>query len=79
MVDEMFSKIDDQFSEYALKLFEKFRLQLLIVAPLDAKDRVTEPFVKKYLHVVKDNRNRSRVHTMSAVEFEEYVDEVKTY
>jgi uncharacterized protein YPO0396 len=78
MVDEMFSKIDDQFSEYALKLFEKFRLQLLIVAPLDPKARVTEPFVKKYLHVVKDERNRSRVHTMSATEFEEYVDEVNS-
>ena len=77
MVDEMFSKIDDQFSEYALELFAKFRLQLLIVAPLDAKARVTEPFVKKYLHVVKDPKNRSRVHTMSAIEFEEYVDEVK--
>ena len=77
MVDEMFSKVDDQFSEYALKLFEKFRLQLLIVAPLDAKARVTEPFVKRYLHIVKDsNTNRSRVYKMTAKEFEEYVDEV---
>ena len=78
MVDEMFSKIDDQFSDYALRLFEKFRLQLLIVAPLDAKARVTEPFVKKYLHVVKDQiTNRSRIYTMSAIEFEKYADEIK--
>jgi uncharacterized protein YPO0396 len=76
MVDEMFSKIDDQFSEYALKLFEQFRLQLLIVAPLDPKARVTEPFVKKYLHVVKDEKtNCSRVYTMTAAEFEKNVEE----
>ncbi len=54
MVDEMFSRSDDQHAEYALDLFERFRLQLLIVAPLDAKARVTEPYVGTYLHVVKD-------------------------
>jgi hypothetical protein len=37
---------------------------------------ITQPFVKKYLHIVKDERNRSHVHTMSATEFEKYVDEV---
>src|SRR4051812_20684708 len=39
VVDEMFSKVDDRYSEYALELFKKFGLQLLIVAPLDAKAR----------------------------------------
>ncbi len=54
MVDEMFSRSDDQHAEYALELFERFRLQLLIVAPLDAKARVCEPYVGTYLHVVKN-------------------------
>lgn len=54
MVDEMFSRSDDQHAEYALDLFERFGLQLLIVAPLDAKARVTEPYVGTYLHVVKN-------------------------
>ena len=36
VVDEMFSKVDDQHAEYALELFRQFGLQLLIVAPLDA-------------------------------------------
>ena len=54
VIDEMFSKVDDQYSEYALELFRKFGLQLLIVAPLDAKALVTEPHVGCYLHVVKD-------------------------
>ncbi len=74
VVDEMFSKVDDQYSEYALQLFEKFGLQLLIVAPLDAKARVTEPYVGCYLHVVKNSEtNCSEVLSMTAREFEEQV------
>jgi uncharacterized protein YPO0396 len=72
VVDEMFSKVDDQYSEYALELFKKFGLQLLIVAPLDAKALVTEPYVGCYLHVVKDPRtSRSEVFSMTAQEFAE--------
>lgn len=74
VVDEMFSKVDDQYSEYALELFRKFGLQLLIVAPLDAKALVTEPYVGRYLHVVKDGRtNRSEVFGMTARDFEEVI------
>ena len=71
VVDEMFSKIDDQYSEYALELFRKFGLQLLIVAPLDAKARVTERYVGCYLLVAKDETSRSQIHSMTAREFEE--------
>jgi len=70
----MFSKIDDQYSEYALELFRKFGLQVLIVAPLDAKARVTERYVGCYLLVAKDDRSRSRIHSMTAREFEEQTD-----
>lgn len=70
VVDEMFSKIDDRYAEYAMRLFEKFGLQLLIVAPFDAKAKVTEPFVDYYMHVVKKG-NRSRVLTMTSAEFQE--------
>ena len=58
MVDEMFSRSDDQHAEYALELFERFGLQLLIVAPLDAKARVTEPYVGTYLHVRQESSNQ---------------------
>jgi uncharacterized protein YPO0396 len=69
MVDEMFSRSDDAHAEYALKLFEQFKLQLLIVAPLDAKARVTEPFVGTYLHVVKDkNTHKSQLIAITAEE-----------
>lgn len=76
VVDEMFSKVDDQHAEYALKLFEKFGLQLLIVAPLDAKACVTQPYVGSYLHVVKDVvTNHSETFSMTAREFEDVVAE----
>jgi uncharacterized protein YPO0396 len=72
VVDEMFSKVDDQYAEYALELFKKFGLQLLIVAPLDAKARVTEPYVGSYLHVMKDHdTSHSEIFSMTAREFEE--------
>jgi uncharacterized protein YPO0396 len=71
-VDEMFSRIDDRNSKYALDLFAQFGLQLLIVAPLDAKARVTEPYVKCYLHVIKDaESNKSEVFHMTAQAFNE--------
>jgi len=74
VVDEMFSKVDDHYAEYALELFQKFGLQLLIVAPLDAKALVTEQYVKCYLHVVKDlASNQSEIYSMTAQEFEEAV------
>jgi uncharacterized protein YPO0396 len=76
VVDEMFSKVDDQNAEYALKLFQQFGLQLLIVAPLDAKARVTEPFVDRYLHVVKDAAtNHSQIYSMTAREYEDVVNQ----
>jgi uncharacterized protein YPO0396 len=72
VVDEMFSRVDDGNSAYALELFRRFGLQLLIVAPLDAKARVTEEFVGCYLHVSKDEAtNRSQVLRMTAHEFNE--------
>ncbi len=75
MVDEMFSRSDDQHAEYALELFEQFGLQLLIVAPLDSKVRVTEPYVGTYLHVVKNKQtNRSDLFSITAESLPEGVD-----
>ncbi len=67
MVDEMFSRSDDAHAEYALDLFQRFGLQLLIVAPLDAKARVTEPYVGTYVHVIKNKAtHRSELITITA-------------
>ena len=68
----MFSRTDDRYADYALKLFEKFGLQLMIVAPLDAKARVAEPFVQHYLQVLKDEKtSRSQLVNMTAREYED--------
>jgi uncharacterized protein YPO0396 len=74
MVDEMFSRSDDAHAEYALDLFQRFGLQLLIVAPLDAKARVTEPYVGTYVHVVKNKEtHRSSLVSITAEELHEAV------
>ncbi len=76
MVDEMFSRSDDAHAEYALELFEQFKLQLLIVAPLDAKARVTEPYVGTYLHVVKNKETHcSQLLSITAEEMRNAVPE----
>jgi len=79
VVDEMFSKVDDQNARYALKLFKQFGLQLLIVAPLDPKARVTEPFVDRYLHTVKDPVTcHSQLYSMTAQDYNEVVQAFST-
>ncbi|MCA9009865.1 MAG: hypothetical protein KDB01_08970 [Planctomycetaceae bacterium] len=74
VVDEMFSRVDDQHAEYAMELFRQFGLQLLIVAPLDAKARVTQPYVGCYLHVNKRD-NRSEIFEMTATAFADVMGE----
>ena len=75
MVDEMFSRSDDQHAEYALQLFQQFGLQLLIAAPLDAKVKVTESHVGTYVHVVKNKQsNRSSLISITAEELRDSVE-----
>ncbi len=70
MVDEMFSRSDDARAKYALNLFDRFGLQLAIVAPLDAKARVTESHVGMYGHIVKDPQtNRSELISLTARQY----------
>lgn len=78
IVDEMFKNVDDPNAEYALKLFERFGLQLLIVSPLDGKARVAEPFVDCYLLTDKcKDTFKSRLFAMTAQEYEEVVKRVE--
>ena len=57
-----------------MELFRQFGLQLLIVAPLDAKARVTQPYVGCYLHVNKRD-NRSEIFEMTATAFADVMGE----
>jgi uncharacterized protein YPO0396 len=67
-VDEMFSKTDDEFSQYLLDLFKEFHLQLLIVQPLDAKIHVVQKYVERY-HVVERRDGLSFVGDLSVSEY----------
>jgi uncharacterized protein YPO0396 len=67
-VDEMFSKTDDEFSQYLLDLFKEFHLQLLIVQPLDAKIHVVQRYVERY-HVVERREGQSFVGDLSVHEY----------
>ena len=67
-VDEMFSKTDDEFSQYLLDLFKEFHLQLLIVQPLDAKIHVVQKYVERY-HVVERREGLSFVGDLSVHEY----------
>lgn len=79
MVDEMFSRSDDTRARYALDLFNRFGLQLAIVAPLDAKARVTEQHVGMYGYIVKDpETHRSELIGLTAEQYRAIRDEEPT-
>ena len=67
-VDEMFSKTDDEFSQYLLDLFKEFHLQLLIVQPLDTKIHVVQKYIERY-HVVERRDGLSFVGDLSVHEY----------
>jgi uncharacterized protein YPO0396 len=76
MVDEMFSRSDDIRAKYALDLFTRFGLQLAIVAPLDAKAKVTESYVGMYGHIIKDpETNRSELISLTAQQYRDFQSE----
>lgn len=45
VIDEAFSRTDEQNSERAMQLFESLGFQLIIVGPFDAKAKLAVPFV----------------------------------
>ncbi len=68
MIDEAFGRGSDESTRYALKLFEKLKLQLLVITPKQ-KINVIEPFVKS-VHFVhnKDGMDSSLI----SLSIEEY-------
>lgn len=61
VIDEAFSKSDDRNSQYALELFQKLGLQLLVVTPLDKLD-VIKPYVQRiFVTQIPRNDHRSQL------------------
>src|SRR5690606_28501433 len=57
VIDEAFSKLDDDNARYAMKLFNQLGLQLLVVTPMQQL-HVIESYVQAY-HVVVNNNEGS--------------------
>lgn len=70
VIDEAFGRGSDQSTRYALELFAKLGLQLLIVTPLQ-KVHVIEPYVHSIGFVDNPEGSASRVHTLTVEEFRE--------
>lgn len=70
VIDEAFGRGSDISTRYALELFARLGLQLLIVTPLQ-KVHIIEPFVRAIGFVDNPNGNYSRLQTLSIEEFRE--------
>jgi len=70
VIDEAFGRGSDASTRYALDLFAKLGLQLLIVTPLQ-KVHVIEPYVRAIGFVDNPTGTSSRLHTMTIEEFQD--------
>ena len=68
VIDEAFGRGSDGSTRYALELFAKLGLQLLIVTPLQ-KVHVIEPYVKAIGFVDNPTSTYSRLQTMTIEEY----------
>ena len=65
VVDEAFSKLDDDNARFAMQLFKQLGLQLLVVTPMQQL-HVIEDYVKAYHIVVNnDEGSHSRVFNLT--------------
>lgn len=70
VIDEAFGRGSDMSTRYALDLFAKLGLQLLIVTPLQ-KVHIIEPYVRTIGFVDNPNGTYSRLRTMTIEEYRE--------
>ena len=71
VVDEAFSRSDENNSRYAMQLFRELDLQLLVVTPLTGI-HIVEPYISACHFVWNNNEGScSQVHTMSIQAFQE--------
>lgn len=73
VIDEAFGRGSDASTRYALELFAKLGLQLLIVTPLQ-KVHIIEPFVQAIGFVDNPDGANSRMQTMTIEEYRERRD-----
>ncbi|MET3809379.1 ATP-binding protein [Arthrobacter sp. UYEF3] len=73
VIDEAFGRGSDESARYGLELFERLKLQLLIVTPLQ-KIHVIEPFVSHVGFVANTHGDDSQLRNMTIQEYREEKD-----
>lgn len=74
VIDEAFGRGSEESTRYALRLFSKLGLQLLVVTPLQ-KIHVIEPHVSAVGYVDNPNGNYSRLRCLTIEEYRKLKDE----
>ena len=64
VIDEAFGRGSDESAQFALRLFQKLNLQLLIITPLQ-KIHIIEPFVANVGFVHNDQGNNSQLRNLT--------------
>lgn len=70
VIDEAFGKGSDESTRYALELFKKLNLQLLIATPLQ-KIHVIEDYINAVHFVCNEGGNNSVIHNLTVEEYRE--------
>jgi uncharacterized protein YPO0396 len=71
VIDEAFSKLDDENARYAMELFKQLGLQLLVVTPMQQL-HIIEDYVKVYHLVVNNSEgNHSQLYNLTQTEYRE--------
>ena len=73
VIDEAFGRGSDESARYGLELFQRMKLQLLIVTPLQ-KIHVIEPFVSHVGFVANTNGDDSQLRNMTIQEYRDEKD-----
>ena len=68
VIDEAFGKGSDESTRYALELFKKLNLQLLIVTPLQ-KIHVIEDYIRSVHYVFNENGSNSMLRNLTIDEY----------
>jgi len=68
VIDEAFGRGSDDSTRFALRLFARLGLQLLVVTPLQ-KVHIIEPFVQRVGFVDNPSGASSRLHTLTIAEY----------
>ncbi len=69
VVDEAFSKVDPENSVYAMELFNRLNLQVMLITPLD-KINLAERYIHSVHYVENKNQHVSSVFNLTMAEYE---------